>query len=186
MASLLQGFKNLFWGSKDDGSEQQRNSSDSGGDGGGAGGRPMKGFQAKRQRCSAPPRSPPPEPVLDDAPEGLEGGVQGLDWYARTLRLDPDGELAHEALSSGDKEDGRGGPGGQGGGKGGSRAAAAAAARQAAGALAGAAAAACQVVGVRDGLVHVAAAQQPSGGAARQQGQAPQQRRQGPRGPAPR
>ncbi|GBF94138.1 hypothetical protein Rsub_07125 [Raphidocelis subcapitata] len=56
----------------------------------------LRGFATKRQRADASP----PAPVLQDA-LFAPGGVQGLDWFARTLERDPHGDLAHECLEEG-------------------------------------------------------------------------------------
>ncbi|KAK3183053.1 hypothetical protein Dsin_030339 [Dipteronia sinensis] len=57
-------------------------------------GLPRKGFGVKVQ---VPVDRPQPGPVLIPCTSG-DGGVQGLRWYAKCLRIDEDGDVADEFL----------------------------------------------------------------------------------------
>ncbi|XP_057795388.1 uncharacterized protein LOC131011633 [Salvia miltiorrhiza] len=55
---------------------------------------PRRGFSVPVQ---VPVERGPPAPLLVFCPSG-DGGVQGLRWYARRLRMDEDGDVADEFL----------------------------------------------------------------------------------------
>ncbi|XP_042011802.1 uncharacterized protein LOC121760218 [Salvia splendens] len=55
---------------------------------------PRRGFSVPVQ---VPVERGPPPPLLVFCPSG-DGGVQGLRWYTRRLRIDEDGDLADEFL----------------------------------------------------------------------------------------
>ncbi|XP_073122367.1 uncharacterized protein [Henckelia pumila] len=55
---------------------------------------PRKGFSVPVQ---VPVERAPLPPLLVPCPEG-DGGLQGLNWYARRLRIDEDGDVADEFL----------------------------------------------------------------------------------------
>lgn len=55
---------------------------------------PRKGFSVPVQ---VPVERAPLPPLLVACPEG-DGGIQGLNWYARCLRIDEDGDVADEFL----------------------------------------------------------------------------------------
>lgn len=55
---------------------------------------PRKGFSVPVQ---VPVERAPLPPLLVPCPEG-DGGLQGLNWYANRLRIDEDGDVAHEFL----------------------------------------------------------------------------------------
>ncbi|XP_073031763.1 uncharacterized protein [Primulina eburnea] len=55
---------------------------------------PRKGFSVAVQ---VPVERAPLPPLLVPCPEG-DGGLQGLNWYARRLRIDEDGDVADEFL----------------------------------------------------------------------------------------
>ncbi|KAL0351620.1 UNVERIFIED_CONTAM: hypothetical protein Scaly_1550700 [Sesamum calycinum] len=55
---------------------------------------PRKGFSVPVQ---VPVERAPPPPLLVFCPAG-DGGLQGLRWYARRLRIDEDGDVADEFL----------------------------------------------------------------------------------------
>ncbi|PIN10181.1 hypothetical protein CDL12_17237 [Handroanthus impetiginosus] len=55
---------------------------------------PRRGFSVPVQ---VPVERVPPAPLLVYCPAG-DGGVQGLRWYARRLRIDEDGDVADEFL----------------------------------------------------------------------------------------
>ncbi|KAL3845398.1 hypothetical protein ACJIZ3_002801 [Penstemon smallii] len=56
---------------------------------------PRKGFSVQVPVERTPP--PPPPPLLLPCADG-DGGVQGLKWYAKRLRIDEDGDIADEFL----------------------------------------------------------------------------------------
>ncbi|GFP86927.1 hypothetical protein PHJA_000836500 [Phtheirospermum japonicum] len=55
---------------------------------------PRRGFSVPVQ---VPVERAPPPPLLVFCPAG-DGGIQGLRWYARRLRIDEDGDIADEFL----------------------------------------------------------------------------------------
>ncbi|GER34456.1 RNAse E/G-like [Striga asiatica] len=55
---------------------------------------PRRGFSVPVQ---VPVERAPPPPLLVFCPAG-DGGIQGLRWYARRLRMDEDGDIADEFL----------------------------------------------------------------------------------------
>jgi hypothetical protein len=66
---------------------------------------------APRIRRAEPPAGP--SPLLQEAPDGSSGGVQGLRWYADSMLQDADGDCAHEFLeesASSRRLRGEGGP----------------------------------------------------------------------------
>ncbi|RAL54733.1 unnamed protein product [Cuscuta campestris] len=57
---------------------------------------PRKGFSIPIQVPVEKP--PPPGPILFPCTSG-DGGIQGLRWYAKRLRVDEDGDVADEFIS---------------------------------------------------------------------------------------